>query len=204
VIVATILSGNSESIVADAVQSALGWVDLYLLIDTGITDGTVQTVRQIVGDKLRVESLPWRNDFAGARNFAIQRASALGGAWALTLDTDERLEFTGFKAVQDLHQKLNSDPGVLTWMVPDRERSYAKERFIRLPTNLRWQGRTHEALIGASPIQRATMHEATFSEVPKSPAQFQRKLERDLEILDEETKSQPKKCALVVLSRADL
>ena len=39
-IVATMLSGNSEAIVGDAVRGVVDWVDLFLLIDTGITDDT--------------------------------------------------------------------------------------------------------------------------------------------------------------------
>ena len=39
-IVATMLSGNSEPLVADAVRSVIEWVDMFLLIDTGITDHT--------------------------------------------------------------------------------------------------------------------------------------------------------------------
>jgi hypothetical protein len=46
---ATILSGNSEGLIADAIQCVRDWVDRILLIDTGITDGTVAVAREAPG-----------------------------------------------------------------------------------------------------------------------------------------------------------
>jgi len=191
VIIATMLSGNAAGIVRDAAASVAEWIDLLLLLDTGITDDTESIVRDVVGPRLRVERIGWRNDFAWARNTALERAAALGGDWALTIDTDERLAWPGFASIADLRTKLASDSETLTWMVADRAGTYRKERFVRLPSPLVWRERTHEALCGSTARQRSIMVEACFHEQAKSEADLQHKFTRDVEILLEETRARP-------------
>src|SRR6188768_531793 len=91
-IVTTTLTGNSESIIADALRSVVDWVDVCLVIDTGVSDGSLRRAREIAGSKYAQRTFTWSDDFAAARNFALDAARDLGGTWAVTLDTDERLE----------------------------------------------------------------------------------------------------------------
>lgn len=190
-IAATMLCGNNEAIIADAIRSAIDWVDRFLLIDTGITDNSLKVVEAIAGEKLVVRPFAWCNDFALARNFAIQAAAELGAIWALTLDTDERVIVNGYRDIEALRQTLASDDAVHAWLVPSRDGSYDKERFIRTRTHLTWKGRTHESLVGANPNQRCVLPGWKFFEEPKTPEQFQHKLLRDLAVLKEETTSIP-------------
>lgn len=190
-IVATILSGNSEAIIADAVRSVIEWVDEILLIDTGITDGTVELVKELSGAKFRQTPFTWCNDFALARNAALAEAAAHGATWALTIDTDERLVFDGFHSLHELRSLLAAEPEVQAWMVGSRGGGYAKERLIRVPSDLHWKGRTHEALIGATARQRKVLPGVRFYEVAKTPEVFRHKLERDLVILQDETRDKP-------------
>lgn len=90
-IISTTLTANSEGIIADALRSVSGWVDLCLVIDTGVTDASILRAAEVAGAKLRVVQFQWTNDFAAARNFALAEAQRLGGAWAITIDTDERI-----------------------------------------------------------------------------------------------------------------
>ncbi len=92
-IVATMMTGSNESIVGEAVQSALRFVDEVVLVDTGISDGTKEVVESIAKGKYVLVSFPWCQDFAAARNAALQFASDRGATWALTLDSDERCVF---------------------------------------------------------------------------------------------------------------
>ncbi len=190
-IVATMLSGNNESQVADAIRSVIDWVDLFLLIDTGINDKTVEIVQREAGTKFLCDRFPWCGDFAKARNFALERAAAHGGQWALTVDTDERLSFSGLNSPAELNSLLQNNPEVLVWLVPYEGGSYSKERLMRVPTHLSWQGRTHEALIGATAPQRGILAGVTFGELPKNADQTASKLNRDLEILRAETLQLP-------------
>ena len=190
-IVATILSGNSESLIEPAIQSVLEWVDEICLIDTGIRDNTVHIARIIAGEKFSLWTFPWCNDFAAARNSALQVADERQATWAMTLDTDERLEFPGFRDKGQLLQALESRSEVNAWMIPTRDGSYVKERFVRLPTGLRWQGRTHEALVGTTPAERKVLCGSLFWEAAKSAEDFGHKLQRDLCILLDEIEANP-------------
>ncbi|MCH9683511.1 MAG: glycosyltransferase [Deltaproteobacteria bacterium] len=184
-IVSTTLAGNCEHIIGDALRSVASWVDLCLVVDTGIDDGTLEVAREVVGDKLRVLARPWDDDFAAARNFALAAAQDLGAEWALTLDTDERIE----RGAVDVGLALaNSDVGVL--MAETAERSYAKERFIRLPTAARWVGPTHEALQLATE-KRGRLRGVVFWELPKSGTALRHKLERDERILSRHVERHP-------------
>lgn len=175
------LSGNSESIAADAAASVIDFVDELCLIDTGITDNTRSVVRDVAGDKFRVENYAWTNDFGAARNAALDCALEGGADWAITVDTDERLSFTGYKSRDELNRALE---GADVWLVPQQDGTYAKERFIRLPTNARWNGRVHEAFCGVK--KRSTLPGCSFYETPKSEESHSAKLERDVAVLLEE------------------
>lgn len=176
------LSGNSEAIAADAAASVIDFVDVLCLIDTGITDGTIDAVREVADGKLHIESFPWIGDFAAARNAALECARQLNADWALTVDTDERLAFPGYETRDELHHALEAAD---VWLVPHRDGTYAKERFIRIPTNVSWRGRVHEALCGVE--KNLTLAGCSFYEMPKSTATHRAKLERDLVILLEDT-----------------
>lgn len=190
-VVATVLSGNSEDIIAAAVASVVNFVDEVLLIDTGISDQTTSAVHTIAKGKYYLCPFPWCRDFAAARNAALEFASQRGATWALTVDTDERLDLTYYVNRDGLLKQLDSNPDVKTWLVSAKDGSYTKERFIRLPTQYKWSGRTHEALNGALEKERGRLRNCWFWETPKSPIAFQSKLERDFSILMEETEANP-------------
>jgi len=193
-IVATMLTANAEEIVLPAIQSVLPWCDILLLIDTGVTDQTVEIAKSTAKDKFRVVSWPWQKDFSKARNYSLQAAAEVAGGtcWAVTIDTDERLFFPGFSSIESLRNKLCENSKINVWLVPYANGFYTKDRFARVPhSELRWEGRTHEALVGFQPSERIELTGSYFEELPKSPEQFRRKLERDLEVLAEETRDKP-------------
>ncbi len=74
---------------ADCLSSVRDIVDEMVIADTGSVDNTPEIARQFGA---AVFSMPWRNDFAAARNAALDRAS---GDWALHLDADEVLDPEG-------------------------------------------------------------------------------------------------------------
>ncbi len=190
-IVGTMLCGNSEDVVGPAVKSVIDVVDKLLLIDTGISDKSLNIVESLAKEKLVVRKFKWCDDFSMARNFALEASRELNARWALTIDTDERLELSGISSLAELCDILDAAESAQAWMVEAKSGNYQKERFIRLPTSLCWQGRTHEALCGASADGRPLLKHAVFWEEPKSQASFQFKLNRDLKILREELAVNP-------------
>ncbi len=183
-IAATTLSGNAESDIADALRSVVDWVDWCLLIDTGITDGTLRIAQEIAGPKLVVRAFPWTDDFGAARNFALAAAHELGANWAMTLDTDERLDLRGL----NIHEALR-ETAVDTVHVMHAGGTYGKERLFRLPARGSWQGPTHEAYTGGGMTE--TLPRMVFDELDKDDAQYRRKAERDVAILTRHTAQHP-------------
>jgi len=187
-IVSTTLTGSSADLIGDALASVVAQVDRCLVIDTGAQDATLDVARQVARDKLLVREFPWRNDFAAARNFALEAAQAVGAEWAVTVDTDERLLFdAGF----DLHQALAASTARVL-LVGDQAGSYAKERIIRLPATVHWSGPTHEALGGQGPGESQVLAGVRFRELPKDDATLRRKFERDVAILRKYTRQHAK------------
>jgi len=185
-LVSTTLTGNNAAVIGDAIRSVAGWVDLCLVIDTGVTDRSLEIAREVAGEKYVERRFPWINDFAAARNFALEAAHELGGDWAVTVDTDERLEPRG----EDLRAEAEAAAeGVL--MVLHESGAYAKERLFRLPAKVRFSGPTHESY-AAYEVGVRTLEKARFLELPKTPEAYRAKFERDVEILRRHTKAHPK------------
>ena len=76
---------NEERFLGDALTSVQGVVDEICIVDTGSTDGTVAIAESLGA---RITFISWRDDFALARNAALDMAT---GAWIFVLDADERL-----------------------------------------------------------------------------------------------------------------
>lgn len=187
-IVSTTLTGNSEEHIAGALESLVYWVDACIVIDTGVTDRTLEVAREVAGDKLIVRQFPWCDDFGAARNFALQTAEEAGADWAWTLDTDERMLFKAAWSNKEL--ETNGDLWVLFTDYVDN--SYAKERIIRLNRGVHWQGVTHECVATLpSDEHRALTVNLSFSELPKTPRQMFLKNRRDAQILTEYVKVDP-------------
>jgi len=184
-LVSTTLTGNNESILGDALRSVVDGVDKVLVVDTGVTDKSLDVARDVAGDKLIVRSFPWRNDFSAARNFCLDAAAELGAAWAVAVDTDERLA-VDFEALRALLATTDAD----AVLVDAADGTYAKERVFRIPTRVRWTGPTHEAF-GGGDARYARLPGATFSELPKSPEALRAKFERDVAILRPYTAAHP-------------
>lgn len=66
-------------------SSVRGVADEVVVVDTGSTDDSAAVAR---GLGARVVERPWDDDFAAARNFAVDQAR---GRWVLVLDADEAL-----------------------------------------------------------------------------------------------------------------
>ena len=77
---------NAESHLRGCLEGVRGVVDEIHIADTGSTDSTLRIARETTA---RVLSIPWENDFAKARNLALQEVHT---DWVLFLDADELLD----------------------------------------------------------------------------------------------------------------
>mgnify|MGYP000919708383 CR=1 FL=1 len=180
VLVSTTITGNSADVIGDALRSVADWVDRCLVIDTGITDDTLEIARAVAGDKLVVRAFPWQNDFSAARNYALAAAAELGAEWAFTLDTDERID----PGPVDLRAALAGIAADVI-LIQHEGGTYGKERLFRLPARGRFVGPTHEAFNREGEV--ATLPGVVFRELGKSQEAYRRKAERDVLLLAQYT-----------------
>jgi tetratricopeptide (TPR) repeat protein len=180
-IIAAILSGNAESTIADAIRSVVDWVDAVMIVDTGITDRTLEAAAAAAGDKLIVEHFPWCNDFSAARNYCLAAVQSHGGEWYLMVDSDEQFKFEISNL--EFRSLIEGHPDVTVWKPWDDTRTYVRERLIRVPSTARWVGRVHESLVGVPTGASRVLDGVTVAGHPKTVEAFRAKLLRDLAAL---------------------
>jgi tetratricopeptide (TPR) repeat protein len=183
-LVSTTLTGNSADIIEDAIASVVDWVDLCLVIDTGVTDSTREIAKRVAKEKYVERKFPWIDDFAAARNFALEAANELaeescGGRavdkWAMSVDTDERIRTNG----EDVRKILEAAT-VDTFMVMHHSETHARERIFRLPAKGRFSGPTHEAFATGS---FAVLEKTRCFELEKTKDDLEKKFARDARML---------------------
>ena len=150
-------------------------------------DAAIESALPLVDACLRVKAGEI-TDFSAARNAALQEAADLDYDWALMLDTDERIHDherimkTWDRLEDTTHDMLH------VWA---HDHSYAKPRFFRLPARGHYTGGTHECWVSDPGSTTGTLEGITFSELPKTEAQYRAKAERDREILEKYTQDHP-------------
>ncbi len=87
---------NEAGCLADCLEAVRGVADAILVADTGSTDETVSVARRFGA---RVIDVPWRDDFAEARNACLAEAR---GDWLLHLDADEVVDPAGAARIREL------------------------------------------------------------------------------------------------------
>lgn len=126
-----------------ALASAAPHVDRMIVLDTGSTDDT-RALAQAAGAE--VFDFAWRDDFAAARNAALDRSDA---AWNLILDADEWIEGGAESLAPARLPAAGGDflglVQVASEMGAGDEASSARSWIARvLPAGVRYEGRIHE------------------------------------------------------------
>ena len=159
-------------------RSAAGVVDAMWVLDTGSVDDTPAIARRCGAE---VAHWPWRDDFAAARNAALERC---GSDWRLVLDADEWIG-GGAEALQGWCRDPAARIGLLrvTSLIDGGAAGmqHAPSWLPRLlPRGVSYQGRVHEQPVSALPRQRLPLqllHDGYL------PAQMARKDGRNRELL---------------------
>ena len=80
-----IIARNEEQVLERCLKSVASVADEIIVVDTGSTDGTLGIAARYGAT---IDQMPWRDDFAAARNRSLEMASC---EWILWLDADDYL-----------------------------------------------------------------------------------------------------------------
>ncbi len=137
---------NEEDVLARALSTAAVYADEIVIVDTGSSDGTVDTARRFTD---KVYPFKWVNDFAAARNFAVEKSS--GDYW-MWLDADDIVTHDNARKISRIKSALDGVDVVMLPYVLETDGngkptfSYYRERIVRRGSGLKFKGRVHEAV----------------------------------------------------------
>jgi glycosyltransferase involved in cell wall biosynthesis len=151
-LVASMIVKNEEDLLADCLASLTGLVDRIDICDTGSVDGTIEIAEAAGANVRRIE---WRDDFAWARNQALEMSR--DALFVLQIDADERVvcsdpaEFRSFLATYG-HEYSGFQPRIVN--IHDLETRAVASAFratrIFTTTDSTFVGAIHEAPVIAS------------------------------------------------------
>ena len=129
---------NESPVIERCLASVKDWIDYWVIVDTGSTDGTQQIVRKALEDVPgELHERPWV-DFEHNRNEALHLAREKGD-YLLFIDADEQLvfseEFQGFDLKLDAYLiKIHQENQAVYW----------RFALINTALNWAWVGVIHE------------------------------------------------------------
>jgi len=93
------IAKNEALNIGKSIESYKDYVDEIIIVDTGSIDETVEIASKLGAKVLNFE---WKNDFAAAKNFALNNAT---GDWIVFLDADEWFKDDTAKNLQKVIEK---------------------------------------------------------------------------------------------------
>ena len=141
------IAKNEALNIGKSIDSYKDYVDEIIIVDTGSIDET-SDIAQSKGAK--VLSFEWNNDFAAAKNFALDNAT---GDWIIFLDADEWFEGDSAKNIKDAinHATRSGYNSVACKLVNFYTETEIMEtastiRVFKKAENIRFNRAIHEAL----------------------------------------------------------
>jgi tetratricopeptide (TPR) repeat protein len=135
---AALIVRDEERYIEDCLRSVRDIADEVVVVDTGSTDRTPEIARAAGA---RTYFVSWRDDFAAARNAALERCR---GEWILYIDADERVRPLARPALERLLRKRRY-AGCYVRLHPHRcHTAYWEMRLFRNHPQLRFEGVIHE------------------------------------------------------------
>ena len=194
---ACVITKNEEENIGTWLASMKKIADEMIVVDTGSTDRTVEMAKEAGA---RVFHHAWQNDFAAAKNAALEKAK---GDWILFLDADEHFSPQTLPKVRPLLEKVEASPkpivGVICRLINiDKDQgnrfmgAIFQLRILRNSRDLRYEGKIHEHIVDV----RREEHEMFAT--PKlvifhtgySLHLVRKKLERNLDFLRQKEEAQ--------------
>lgn len=140
---AALIVRDEERFLEGCLASLDGRVDEIVVADTGSTDASPAIARAAGA---RLIAFAWRDDFAAARNAAIDAAA---GRWILYIDADERLTAWDRAALERADAAADVVAATVLFRPKAGYSRYREHRLFRNRPDLRFNGAMHESLLPA-------------------------------------------------------
>ena len=184
------------------IERALAWAkDIayeQIVVDTGSTDRTVELAKKMGA---RVHHFEWINDFAAAKNYAMDLAK---GEWIAILDADEYMSTEDASELYKILTKIRSDPvasdkcdAVQCTFVNLDDKGNATsvishQRVFRNRPDLRFTGKIHEVIKLKNGYLEAPNIRILHTGYTQISYKETNKKDRNLELLRKEHEDDPK------------
>ncbi len=131
---------NEAHVITRALDSVKDWIDYWVIVDTGSTDGTQGVILEhMKGHPGELHERPWK-DFGHNRTEALDLARDKGD-YILFLDADDWIEFRGVEGLP----KLTASAYSIRWEHKGGV-AYDKPQLVRSDLPWKWVGVLHEYL----------------------------------------------------------
>lgn len=120
---AALIVRNEERSISRCIESIRHAVDEIVVLDTGSTDRTLQLLQRY--PEVKVYHGEWRNDFAAARNEALQYVTT---QWVMWIDADEQLHPEDVGAIKEAAGLMHDFPKPAAYIVGIMNRHQNKHR----------------------------------------------------------------------------
>lgn len=187
---ACVITKNEAENLPRWLRSMRVFADEMIVVDTGSTDATVEIARMGGAQVFRFD---WINDFAAAKNFALDQAT---GDWVVFTDADEYFtEESGPRVrplIEEYDKKEKMDGFIVHLVNIDMDTgalmgtSAEVQRIFRRAPHIRFVGSIHEHvenLSGDVGREMAMAPGLTLYHTGYSPRIIKQKSKRDLELL---------------------
>lgn len=179
-------------------EGVRSFADEILITDTGSTDDTIALAK---AGGANVNSFSWCDDFAAAKNFAIEQAH---GDWIVMLDADEYFDKISQKKMRSIISKFHRQKQVAGLITPflnidmNRDNKILSKawqmRVFRREPGLRFVGMVHETLLNINTQgdkrEFVVTEDLQFIHTGYSSDNIAEKSQRNLQILQAEIKKQ--------------
>ncbi len=183
---------NESPVIERCLASVKPYIDYWVIVDTGSTDGTQEIIRRYLTDVPgELHERPWV-DFAHNRNEALELAKSKAD-YLLFIDADQVLEFSHSPVLPPLTKDCY-------FVTVHSDFRYAAQYilFVRTSLSMSWQGVLHEGLVSNADSYGVftDIKISAFSDGNRS--RDPRKFYKDADILEKVLQKEPDNARYVI------